>query len=311
MNTLPNNIYRYIWQVTGRDQIWLSVLSVLTFLLTMAPLELQRRIINDVLHDRDVEKLVMMCLAYAGIALFMGAIKRSLNIYAGRVSERATLTLRHFVHARGRRIALDNNGPRFEGIETAIVLAEVEPVGGFVGTSISQPLLQGGILLSVFGYMVYLQPWMALVAFVLFSPQLVFVPVMQHMINETAKTRIQIMRDVGTGIVTGGEQQESIADGFAQRVDRVFHLNMRIFRLKFTMNFLMNSLYHLGVAGTLLIGGWFVLNGRTEVGTVVAFISGLAQINDPWGDLVNYFREVTTTQIKYRLIVSATETGLV
>jgi ABC-type multidrug transport system fused ATPase/permease subunit len=307
MNTLPSNIYRYIWQMTGRDQIWLSVLSVLTFLLTMAPLELQRRIVNDVLRDHDGEKLVMMCLAYGGIALFMGATKRSLNIYAAKVSERTTLTLRHFVHNRARAMTLYDDNPRFDGIETAIILAEVDPVGGFVGTSISQPLLQCGILFSVFGYMVYLQPWMALVAFLLFSPQLVFVPIMQHMINTTAATRIQVMRDVGTGIVARGGRPESGTDGFTQRVDRVFQLNMRIFRLKFTMNFLMNSLYHLGVAGTLLIGGWFVLNGQTEVGTVVAFISGLAQINDPWGDLVNYFREVTTAQIKYDLIKSATE----
>lgn len=308
MNSLPHNIYRYIWQISGRDQIWLSFLAVMTFLLTMAPLELQRRIVNDVLHDQDAEKLVMMCLAYAGIALFMGAIKRSLNIYASRVSERATLSLRHFVHARARTMARASNGPRFEGIETAIVLAEVEPVGGFVGVSISQPLLQGGILLSVFGYMVYLQPWMALVAFILFSPQLVFVPVMQRMINDAARTRIQVMRDVGTGIVDGASAIENGEDGFAHRVTRVFRLNMHIFRLKFTMNFLMNSLYHLGIAGTLLAGGWYVLKGETEVGTVVAFISGLAQINDPWGDLVNYFREVTTAQVKYHLIASATET---
>ena len=41
---------------------------------------------------------------------------------------------------------------------------------------------------------------------------------------------------------------------------------------------------------------------QVMVGTVVAFISGLKQINDPWGDLVDYFREMTVTQVKYRLI---------
>jgi hypothetical protein len=32
-----------------------------------------------------------------------------------------------------------------------MIVAEVEPIGGFVGGSISEPLLQGGILLSVLG----------------------------------------------------------------------------------------------------------------------------------------------------------------
>ena len=33
-----------------------------------------------------------------------------------------------------------------------------------------------------------------------------------------------------------------------------------------------------------------LLQGRTEVGTIVAFIFGLTQMNDPWRGLVNYFR---------------------
>jgi len=29
------------------------------------------------------------------------------------------------------------------------------------------------------------------------------------------------------------------------------------------------------------------------------------QLNDPWGDLVNYFRDLTVTQVKYRLLANA------
>jgi hypothetical protein len=39
---------------------------------------------------------------------------------------------------------------------------------------------------------------------------------------------------------------------------------MQIFLRKFAMNFLMNGTYHVGVMGILLVGGWFVLTGRTE-----------------------------------------------
>ncbi|MFO1061850.1 MAG: hypothetical protein U1E53_33380, partial [Dongiaceae bacterium] len=49
-------------------------------------------------------------------------------------------------------------------------------------------------------------------------------------------------------------------------------------------------------------GGWLAVTGRLEYGAVVAFASGLARVNDPWGDLVNYFRETTNTQVKYALI---------
>ena len=55
----------------------------------------------------------------------------------------------------------------------------------------------------------------------------------------------------------------------------------------------------------MALGGWFVVQGRTEIGTVVAFVSGLAEINGPWGDLVNWFRDMRVSAVKYDLIVKA------
>jgi ABC-type bacteriocin/lantibiotic exporter with double-glycine peptidase domain len=80
---------------------------------------------------------------------------------------------------------------------------------------------------------------------------------------------------------------------------------MGIFRLKFTMNFLMNLCSHLQIVSALLIGGWWVYTGQLAIGGVVAFISGISRLNDPWGDLVNYFRDINITQVKYRLLAGA------
>jgi len=82
---------------------------------------------------------------------------------------------------------------------------------------------------------------------------------------------------------------------------------MQVYRRKFTMNFLMNLLHHLGIVGILFVGGWLVLEGRLQLGTVVAFISGLNQINDPWGDVVNYFQNMTNARVKYQLIARVLE----
>ena len=64
-------------------------------------------------------------------------------------------------------------------------------------------------------------------------------------------------------------------------------------------------MHHLGLAAILALGGYYVVTGKTEIGTVVAFVSGLAQVNDPWGDLVNWYRDLKVTQTKYDLIVRA------
>jgi ABC-type multidrug transport system fused ATPase/permease subunit len=311
----PRTVYGYLWRISGRHQVALSALAVAVFLMSMGPLELQRRIVNDVIRGGQLETLVWLCAGYAALALTMGATKLCLNVYRGYIGEMATIDLRRRIHrlmapaARKRDVPAE--AAEAEGVEIAIVVAEVEPVGGFVGISISEPLLQGGILLTVTGYMVYLQPWMALASLVLFSPQLVFVPLLQRAINRRAAERIQIVREVSAGLVEDGRRPPSRLGHalFENRIASVLLLNMQIFRRKFLMNFLMNGTYHIGVTGILLIGGWFVITGRTELGTVVAFLSGLAQLNDPWGDIVNYFRESSMAQVKYRLIAGAVDSA--
>jgi ABC-type bacteriocin/lantibiotic exporter with double-glycine peptidase domain len=303
---MPRNLYRYIWEVSARHQIWLSALAVAIFVLDLAPLELQRRIVNGAIERRAFRLLLLLSLGYAAVVLALGALKFALNVYRGTVTETANK------HLRLRAIATcapETCGePSRQGVQISIILAEVESVGGFVGTSISDPILHGGVLLSVFGYMLFLQPWMALVAFLLFCPQFIFVPLMQAAINRRTATRIRILRKIGTTLIGAGKVEDEAAEpraAYQQRIATVYDLNLQIYRRKYGMNFLMNLLHHLGTVGILLAGGWLVVQGRTEVGTVVAFISGLNRVNDPWGDLVNYFRDMTNARVKYGLIAAA------
>ncbi len=307
VRALPKSIYGYVWRVTGRHQFFVCALSIVVFLMSAIPLELQRRIVNDVIRADDFTALTALCAAYAVVALAMGAIKLGFNIYRGYVGEKATRELRRNIYSLTSALPSGDHTAEVEGVEIAMVVSEVEPVGSFVGISISEPLLQGGLLLTIFSYMAFLQPWLALVAIALFSPQLVFVPLMQAAVNRRVAERIQVMRHISTGLIEENGRRHLGGPGapdlsFEWRIRHVFGLNMRIFGWKYSMNFLMNLLYHSGVVGILLVGGWFVMSGDTQVGTVIAFISGLAQVNEPWGDLVNYFRESTTAQTKYRMI---------
>jgi ABC-type multidrug transport system fused ATPase/permease subunit len=145
---------------------------------------------------------------------------------------------------------------------------------------------------------VHLDPWMAAAALGLFLPQLVFVPLMQHAMNRRTGARVWLLRQIGAGMIAGRPRDEV-------RIDRVFQLDMRIFQLKFTMNFLMNLCSHLQIVAALLLGGWWVLQDQLEIGGIVAFISGLGRLNDPWGDLINYFRELSVSRVKFRLLADA------
>jgi ABC-type multidrug transport system fused ATPase/permease subunit len=326
---LPRNLRGFIWQSSGWHQAGLCLLSVALFLLSTAPLELQRRIVNDIVVGGNFHPILLLCLFYAGLTIAEGLVKVVLNLYGSWVSENAVLSLRRRIarlsvlvaESAARQPASDNAAAgadctpcvqaKVEGVETSLILSEVEPVGGFIGISVMQPLLQGGILVSVFGYLVFLDPKMALLNLAVFAPQLVFVPLMQSAINRRAKKRISTLRAVSGGVIAPSHDQgvepPAAAANQSDRVDRIYRLNMGIYKLKFSMNFLMNLMYHLGVVGALAIGGWFVIEGQTELGTVMAFVSGLAKVNDPWGDIVDWFREMTVTKVKYVMIRDAAD----
>jgi ABC-type multidrug transport system fused ATPase/permease subunit len=299
---LPGSVFRYVLATSGGHQLLLLALTVSVFLIEVVPLELQRRIVDNLVKDRPYDRVILLCAVYAGVVLVQGGIKLGLNVYRGWVGERATRELRRRIHSVIEAPLTSSPAAEAQGIAVSMIVAEVEPIGGFVGESVSEPLLQGGILASVLAYLIHIDPWMALGAFALFIPQFFFVPLMQAAVNRRAGARIRILRQLGIGVI---DQTNGHFRADDQRIDRVFSLDMGIFRFKFTMNFLMNLCSHLQIVSALLIGGWWVHTDRLELGGVVAFISGISRLNDPWGDLVNYFRDLTVTQVKYRLLSNA------
>jgi ABC-type bacteriocin/lantibiotic exporter with double-glycine peptidase domain len=303
---MVKELYRYIWKVSARDQVILSLLAAAVFLIELVPLELQRRIVNGAVEGRPFGFIGLLCVIYVVVMGAQGGLKLVMNVYRGSVTEAANQRLRIQVNSPATGASASAAAPGGEGVKISIIVSEVESIGGFVGASFSEPMLNAGILLSILGYMIFTQPWLALVALLIFCPQLLFIPFLQDAINLRTKQRIQTMRALSVDIVNEAAEREGVRthQTFRRRIANVYRLNMEIFRRKFGMNFLMNLLYHLGIVGILGMGGWLVLQGKTEVGTIVAFISGLNRMNDPWNDLVDFFRNLTNTGLKFRMIAA-------
>jgi ABC-type multidrug transport system fused ATPase/permease subunit len=295
---LPQTLMGYVMRCSARHQVGLAVLAAGVFGLSSVPLEFQRRIINDAIKSGATRTILWLAVAYAGVALLEQGLKLALNVYRSWVSEDAVRSLRKTL----RDTTDDEEGGSADDGETgthaAMAVAEAEPIGGFVGLAISEPLLQVGTLVSVIGYMTYLEPWTLVLSVGFLLPQMLFVPPMQRAINRRAAERIRTIRRVGGDIVEVGAPEE-------ERIERVFALNMGIYKLKFSMNVAMNFMHYLAVAVALGVGGLFAVDHRIQVGTVVAVVSGLGKLNDPWRDLVSWGRELSVDAVKYRLFAEA------
>jgi len=301
---MPRTVMGYVLRFTGIHQAGLALLSIAVFLLSTAPLELQRRIVNDLVSKGSSRTIFWLAVAYASVALAEQGLKLGLNVYRAWVAESSVRALRNIVDESEVRTALSTPSTLDTGVEIAMILEEAEPIGGFVGISVSEPLLQGGILASVIGYMFFLQPHLALLGVAFFIPQMVFVPLLQHAINIRARARILIKREISGALADNGHGADH-APSQTDAIGRVFALNMGIYWRKYSMNLLMNLMHHMSVAVALCVGGWLALEGRIEVGTVVAIVGGLGKLNDPWGDVVNWAREFSVVSVKYRLFADA------
>ncbi|MBB4331860.1 ABC transporter ATP-binding protein (plasmid) [Rhizobium leguminosarum] len=290
-DSMASDLFGFIWLMGRRHQALIAGLSMVLFAIGAAPLELQRRIINEATQQASYGSLLFLVSLYLAVAVVEGAIKFTLNLYRSWVGERGTLWLRARVLHQAETPPSES---MLEGVELSIVLAEAEPVGGFVGTSISEPLLQVGILVTVCSYLIYLQPLMMLAVAATFAPQIAFVPMMQAAINRRVEAKVAIMRDVSEGMVhaiEGGQGENPQTS----RIGAIFSANMGIYRYKYAMNFLMNLMAQLGYVGIFVLGGYYVVTGKTEMGTVVAFVSGLAKIVDPWGAIVDWYRNLVAS----------------
>jgi ABC-type multidrug transport system fused ATPase/permease subunit len=315
---MTRSLYRFIWEVSGRDQLRLCLLTGIVVGLTMVPLELQRRIVNDAVANGATSGLATLGAIYVVVLLLQGGLKYVLNVARGRIVETVTRSLRlHIVERLGLRPHAAHDRVVDRGTVVSMLAAECEDVAGFVGESISTPFMEGGSAIAVLGYLAWVQPMIAALAVVVYLPQLIVVPRVQRRINRFARLHAMLVRRLGDRFVrdhaaaAGGGQAhgaERAADaagrraGFARLIDRTYTARMRVYRSKFFLTAFSNFLDALGPLVVLIAGGLLVIAGRAQVGTLVVFISGFQRIQDPWDQLVTFYRGVSIARVKYELI---------
>ena len=294
-------LYAAVWRATGRDQLLLILLSLLVGALAALPLKLQQLVINDLVYDGDLVWLAWLCAGFLAAVLASAGLKFVLGLRQAMVGERTVLRIRKTLY----RNAVDSGEAAEPGTLVAMMAAEAEAVGAFAGGAIATPVLQLGTLVSVIGFIVASQPWLGLLALAVVVPQALIVLGLQERINRRVGERVRALRAVSGRIATGdlAAAEPQIADGLAT----IYAVRRRIFTLKLSSKLALSAISAAGKVGILFLGGWLVVRGGTDVGTVVASLSGLIRIEGPWRDLVSFFRVASTVRVQYGLLRPALE----
>lgn len=303
---LARPLYRYIWHTSRKSQIGVCLIIAIVTPLPMVGLEFQRRIVDDAIGSRNVRLLVTLGAGYVAVVCLRLLLKYLVDILKGRNSEIIARDLRlrimRAIQVVWPRRADDSDD---EKVGTAISMlgAEAEDLSGFAGDAISVPLLTGGTVMWVVGYLIWIEPSITVIALALYFPQLLIVPATQVTINRLARLRIRQLRILSHLAIHGSvkirERGQTAGRVF---VDRLYSIRMRIYMRKFFLSELGNLLDSLGPIVVLTVGGYLAIYGETQVGTLVVFISGLQKIADPWDQMITFYRTVSNTGVMYDMI---------
>jgi ABC-type multidrug transport system fused ATPase/permease subunit len=304
--------YGFVWRSSASQQIVLIILAVMTALLAAAPLELQRHIINTLAGHEKAERLAWLCGGYLIAALGISGLKYTVNIKSSGLGESMIRSLRELIFRNGPLHSPDETSGETtkdqSGTLVTMIATEAEAVGKFVGDCISTPIVQGGTLLSVLGYMLYIEPRLGLVVLLIAVPQVILVPIIQRRINVHVRERVRTLRRAGDLIIddirTGRAPANSDNGEVGKEFEAIYRVRLGVFKLKFGLKFLVGALESTGIFALLFAGGIMVLNGKTEIGIVVAFVSGLSRILDPWRELIAFVRSTSTARVQFDLIQS-------
>jgi ABC-type multidrug transport system fused ATPase/permease subunit len=316
LRTMPVSVYRYVFRNSKWQQVVVIALTLSLLPLAPVPLELQRRMLDDAVANADTDLLIRLCGLYLLALLAAAGLKLAMRIQRELISARIVHSLRRSVYYNiytvtpPSKLKASAAGEDVvdEGAVVSMLSSEVEKLGGFAGSAISGPLLQIGTLIVVISYMFWIEPLVATIALLLYSPQFVIVPFFQARMNRLSAEKALKLRGLGNFIVDNAEGDllsHPPPARFTSLTDTILRLRTRFLMTKNIMKTLNNLLISLGPFGVIAYGGWLAIQGQIEVGVILAFVSGLERLGGPVRELIGSYSAITAAQMRYGILLGS------
>lgn len=294
------SLSRFVWRASGAHQFYVGSIAIAVALLNFVPIDLQRRIVDVAIANRDVDTLIFLGALYLGVIVSQAALKYVLLVYQGWVGESAVKLSRDQLAEVASERSSHEHGS--SGQTVNVIGREIDGVGGFVGVSISEFVVNLTFLVVILAYMLYIQPLIALISLIFLIPQIVLALYMQGELNTLIERQVGLVRQLGDEAVGQAASNPRARRRKFPTIGAIFDNRLRFYFLKYGLKTLLNLANAIGPLMVLVVGGWMVIQGQTTIGTVVAFISGLERLSSPLRDLLNFYREFQQAKVQYEMI---------
>jgi len=331
---MDSTIFKFIIRYSKRQQLYLLGVIVLSYPFLYLSLDMPKLIVNRAIGDvtqappefyeiplfgfpaitvemEQISFLLLLSTIYLALVFVNGGLKYYINVYKGRMGERLLRRLRYQLYQRILRFPLSQFRKISQGELIPMITAEVEPLGGFIGTAFADPLFQGGQLLIILSFIMIQDPILGVAAIALYPFQIYAIPKLQRGVNRLGKQRVQNVRRLSDHI---GESVSGVAEihandaatrelsRFSNRLGTIYWIRYDIYRRKFFIKFLNNFIDKLTPFFFFSIGGWLVIEGHLSFGALVAVLAAYKDLASPWKELLTWYQQKEDVRIKYEQV---------
>ena len=321
---MEKSIFQFIWKYSKKNQLTLTAITLLTFPILYASLELPKRIINDAIGGtgEDVfllsmklsqtQFLMLLCVGFLLSVLANGLLKMHLNTMKGVLSERLLRRFRFQLVARMLKFPRSYFRTTSQGELVSMVTSEAEPMGSFMGNMLSQPVFQAGQMLTILVFLFAQSFWFGVASIALIPLQAWIIPKLQRQINVLNKERIKEVRKFAADI---GETAAGVCDIrmnggtrhrlslFSNRLGNLFSIRFKIYQKKFFMKFLNNFINQLTPFFFYSVGGYLAIKGEVTVGALIAALAAYKDLSSPWKELLTYYNQTQDMVLRWELVI--------
>ncbi|MTH98968.1 ABC transporter ATP-binding protein [Roseibium sp. RKSG952] len=321
---MQKSLFKFIWKFSARQQIFILMITVISYPITYILLELPKLIVNDAVQGSgfpraflgfefdQIAYLFVLCLSFLGLVVVSNGLKLYINIYKGRLGERMLRRLRFELFQRVLRFRLPHFRKVSSGEIIPMITSEVEDVGGFIGEAFALPAYQGGMLVVQLGFIFMQDPWLGLAAISSYPMQAYIIPKLQRQVVILSRKRVKNVRVIADKV---GESINGIPEihandtsawhsaDVADRLYENFKIRYKIYNWKYFIKFLNNFMNQLTPFFFYLIGGYLVIQGDLSIGALLAVIAAYKDLAGPWKELLAYYQMTADVGVKYQTVV--------
>jgi ABC-type multidrug transport system fused ATPase/permease subunit len=306
---VKRSLFSWIFAGNLKLQLLLLLIIIVMVFARIAPLDAQRRIINEAIKLRDIDRLFLYCGFYLAAVILFSVLKYLTNIIQTLITQRTTARMRKDLYKHILTLPLNFFRKTQPGTVVNALTTELTLPGNFVGMAVGTPVTNLLMLLGLAVYLFWLNPLLAAVSLSIYPIIVFLVPLLQRGANKANKKRVDAARTFSARIAESISGIHEIHGNGAYRiegrkynklVDRLLKIRIVWSLYRFAVKTANGFFTSLGPFLVFLLGGYLTIKGQLELGAMVAFLSAQERLFDPWKDLIEFYQVYQDGQVNYR-----------